>query len=434
MVDFTAPVDIANRALQHCGAKRIATPDFSEISRNCSEVSFCYDKLRKAELQSRYWSFAIKRTILRSVDANTMILVPSLWMPTTTYFVGQIVADRQGTLWESLIPNNLGNDPLLTTFWQPYCGPLGVPIWDSTGTTSYFTGELVYTTPGDGTNRVYRSLIDSNSDDPASPTDWDATVTYSKDQVVTFNSVAYMSLIDLNLDNEPDLAPALWSGTATYAAGAKVGGSDGMIYQSIGSGNIGNDPVTDGGTHWTNTGILNPWTTSFVGGSGSVNWLQIGGAEFPSGVTLRSPNKLYPMEIGPATQFTARHLYVLPGNYLRKAPQNPKKGIPYLGGPSGVAYDDFLIEGKFLSTGNKGPLVFRFVADITDVTKMHSMFCEGVAMRIGIEVCEILTQSGPKLQTIAAAYKKWMTEAGTVDAIEDGFVDPPDDDYISVRF
>lgn len=434
MSDFRAPVDIANRALQHCGASRIATPDFSENSRNCAEVSFCYDKLRKAELQRRYWTFAIKRQVLRPIDQNTMLLAPSLWMSGMTYFAGSIVADATGMLWTSTIPNNLGNDPLLTSFWAPYFGPMAVPLYDTSGTTAYLAGELVYTTPGDGTNRVYLSLQSANSDVPSTATAYDRTVTYFKNQVVTFASVAYMSLIDLNLNNEPDLAPALWASGTTYAAGAKVGGSDGMVYQSIGSGNVGNDPTLDGGVHWTNTGVLNPWTTVFTSGTGSVKWLEIGGTEFPAGVGLVQLNIVYPLGAGPSTQSQTSNVYHLPAGYLRLASQNPKPGLNPLGGPSGVNANDWLIEGKYLVTNYAGAIVLRFVADVTDVTMMHIMFCEGLAARIALEVCEPLTQSAAKVATIGKMYDRWMSEAGIVDAIEDDFEDPPDDVYLTVRY
>jgi hypothetical protein len=433
MADFTAPVDIGNRALQHCGVPRIATPDFSEDSQRCSEVSFCYDKLRRAELQRRFWSFAITRTVLRAIDQNTMRLTPSLWAPTTTYFAGSIVADALGVLWISTIPNNLNNDPLLTSFWEPYFGPRTVPLYDASGTTAYFAGELVYTAPGDGTNRVYLSLQSNNTDDPATPTAYDATVTYFKDQVVTFNSVAYMSLIDLNLNNEPDLAPALWASGTTYAAGAKVGGSDGMIYQSVGSGNVGNDPTTDGGVHWTNTGALNPWSTVFVGGAGSDKWLQIGGAEFPAGVTLTTLNIVYPLGSGPWWQASTKNAFALPAAFLALAPQNPKAGLSVVGGPIDPGYNDWLIERGYLISSETGPIVLRFVADVTDVRKMHSMFCEGLAARIGFEVCEILTQSTAKLGAISKIYDRWISEAGTVDAIEQGYTDTPEDDLVTVR-
>jgi hypothetical protein len=433
MAGFTAPVDIGNRALQHCGVPRIATPDFSEDSQRASEVSFCYDKLRKAELQRRYWSFAIKRTVLRALDQNSMLLAPSLWVPNTTYFRGSVVADAVGTLWISNIPNNRGNDPLLTAFWEPYFGPLAVPLYDATGTTAYFAGELVYTAAGDGTNRVYLSLQSNNSDNPATPTAYDPAVTYFKNQVVTFNSVAYMSLIDLNLSNEPDLSPPLWSSTTTYAAGAKVGGSDGMIYQSVTSGNLNHDPTEDGGVNWTATGILNPWTTVFVGGAGSDKWLQIGGTEFPSGVGLTTLNIVYPLGSGPWWQASTKNAFYLPASFLCIAPQNPKAGLSVVGGPIDPGYNDWLIESGFLISAETGPIVLRFVGDVTDVRKMHSMFCEGLAARVGFEVCEVLTQSTAKLGAISKIYDRWISEAGTVDAIEQGYTDVPEDDLVTVR-
>lgn len=434
MVAFRTPIDIANRALQHCGATRIdPLLGFNEDSRNASEVGFCYDKLREAELQRRYWTFSIKRTILRAIDSNTMLLVPALWVQNTTYFVGSIVADQAGSLWISNTPYNLGNDPLLTTAWEPYFGPMAVALYDTSGTTAYDAGELVYTTTGNGTALAYLSLQAGNSDVPGTATVYDPTVTYRKNQVVTFSGVAYMSLIDLNSNNEPDLAPALFNIATTYAAGAKVGGSDGVIYQSIGSGNIGNDPTLDGGAHWTNTGVLNPWTTSFIGGTGSDKWLLIGGSAFPNGVGLTTLNIVYPIGTGPANQANTKNVFRLPANYLRIAPQSPKPGLNWLGGPSGVFYDDWLIEGDYLITSQVGSIPLRFVANMTNVSKMHANFCEGLAARIGLEVCEPLTQSSAKLQTIGKLYDRFMPEAGMVDGIEDGFTDSPDDDYLSVR-
>jgi hypothetical protein len=436
MTAYRIPPDIGNRALQHCGASRMdPLLGFADTSsKGAAEISFCYDKLREAELQRRVWTFATRRQVLRAIDTTTMRLVPSLWEQGATYFVGSIVSDQNNYLWISRVRNNLGNDPLLTTAWDPYFGPLTVSAFAGiTGTTSYSAGELVYTYAGNGTSLVYLSLINGNGDVPGVATTYSPTVTYFKNQVVTFGSTAYMSLIDLNLNNEPDLAPALFNIATTYAVGNQVGGSDGVIYQSIGSGNIGNDPTLDGGVHWTNTGILNPWTTVFVGGSGSLNWLLIGGSGFPAGVGLTTLNIVYPVGAGPCSDPTTNNVYRLPSGYLRLAPQNPKPGIPALGGPSGIGYSDWLVESDYLITADSS-VTLRFVADITDVSRMHTMFCEGLAARIGLEVCESVTQSTAKLTTIAKIYDRWISDAGEVDAVEDGFTDAPDDDYVTVRF
>jgi len=432
MVAFRSPADIGNRALQHCGAGRMDPAlGFNENSRNAAEVLFAYDKQREAELRRRYWTFAIRRTVLRAVDTNTMRLVAALWSPITSYFTGSIVADQSGNLWISRIPNNLNNDPLLSILWDPYFGPRSVSLYDST--LAYSAGELVYTAPGDGTNRVYLSLQNGNSDVPGTATAYDATVTYFKNQVVTYLGIPYMSLIDLNTANTPSLAPALFNIATTYAVGNQVGGSDGVIYTSVGSGNLGNDPTTDGGVNWTNTGVLVPWTTVFIGGAGSDKWLQIGGKEFPSGVGLTTLNIVYPVGAGPSSQSTSRNLFLKPAGYLRLAPQNPKPGIGALGGPTGVSYDDWLIEGEYLISSCAGPITLRFVADFTDVARMDAMFCEGVAARIALAVMDTITQSNAQIQIVQGVFKKWESDALTIDGIEDGYIDPPDDDYVTVR-
>src|SRR5438132_499877 len=110
MTAFQTPVDIGNRALQHCGAARMdATLGFNDTSsRGASEIAFCYDKLRRAELRRNLWVCSIHHATLRAIDANTMLLSPALWVSTTTYFDNSIVTDQSGNLWISNIPNNLG--------------------------------------------------------------------------------------------------------------------------------------------------------------------------------------------------------------------------------------------------------------------------------------------------------------------------------------
>lgn len=56
---MSSPVEIANRALQKLGAKRISA--FTDGSNNARAVQTCYDVLRQAELRKHRWSFAIQR-------------------------------------------------------------------------------------------------------------------------------------------------------------------------------------------------------------------------------------------------------------------------------------------------------------------------------------------------------------------------------------
>lgn len=423
---FFSAVDIANRALQHCGATRIdPAQGFLEDSKNASETQACYDGLRRAELRRNVWRFATRRTAIRPITATTMFIQPSLWSSTVTYVPGSLVTDTAGVLWSSIQNDNLNNQPGFTPAWEKYFGAVTADVYDST--QSYFAGELVYEFPGDGTYTVFKSVVNGNATDPSVPTAWDATVTYNKDQVIQRSSTLYQSLINLNLNKDPASVPALWVSITTYSTGQQVTGSDGMIYQSLVNSNLGIDPTLDNGTHWHNTGVLAAWTTNFSGQSGNDQWVEID-------VGLVAPNIQYPVGTGPMEQSDTRNVYPLPANFLREAPQDPKAGSASIfGAPTRLLYTDWEYEGGFLVTRMSQPIVYRFVADIVDVTQMDDLFCEGLAARIGFEVCETLTQSTVKQNTIASAYNRFMTEARTVNGIETGPTEAPEDDWVATR-
>jgi hypothetical protein len=357
----------------------------------------------------------------------TMFLAPGLWSGSTTYFPGAIVEDSAGSLWFSMQPDNLNNQPGTSSAWDLYFGTMTATPFDTSGATAYYAGDVVYEFPGTGTYTAYLSLQNSNSTDPSVTNAWSSTITYRKDQVVSYLSSNYMSLVDLNLAQVPSSAPALWAIGTTYATNALVGASDGYIYKSVGSGNVGNNPVTDLGVHWTNTGVLNPWTTVFTQGLGSNQWLQLG-------VGLTDLFFAYPIGTGPSNESATRNVYRLPANFLRRAPQDPKAGsTSFLGAPTGLMYDDWDLEGDFIVTRQSDPIVFRFVADMVNVNAFDPMFFEGLAARIAIEVCETITQSTDKLSKAEGAYGKFMTEARVVNGIETGPTEPPEDDWITCR-
>lgn len=549
MTEFLTPVDIGNRAAQHCGVEMMdATLGFTENSKTARQISFIYGKVRRAELRRNVWRFATRRAILRPIDTNTMVLAPAMWVSVTTYFKGSIVSDASNNLWISRTNANIGNDPQNTLLWEPYFGPLTVSLWDSTA--NYATGELVYTAAGDGTYNVYQAAVNQNAVHPALPNQWAATTTYFQDNVVqvfpawaigttyaqgaavqytdgnwyaslinsnlgnapavtstawalmptlvlasqavpvtTINQpplsspideweqgttysagtfvmfdaalwlaigtstgafpnasaspswvavtggVLYQSLIDLNIGNNPAAAPPLWATGTTYALNALVGASDGTIYKSLANGNVGHNPVSDGGVHWQETGVLNPWTTVFTLGGGNSQWLQVGGADFPNGVAIVDPDITYPLNSGPAEQTWNRNVFRLPSGYLRECPQDPKAGaVSFLGAPGGLTFKDWLFEGNYIVSADCGPLMLRFVADVTDVTAMDDMFCEALAARVALEAVEPLTQSTAKMGAIEKIYGKWVGDARIVNGIEVGSEQPPVDDWIACRY
>ena len=544
---FSSAVDIANRALQHCGLPRIATPDFSENGQRAQECGFAYGKLKRAELRDNVWVTSTRKAVLRPIDTNTMLLAPTLWEESATYFQGSIVSDSINFLWISRTQNNTGAPPEISYTWEPYFGPMTASLYDSSQV--YFAGEIVYTAPGDGTYNVYLSTISDNAVDPSLPNQWSATAVYQANQVVQafaawaggttyaagatvtytdgftytslvngnvgnvppatgaswiltplltlqsqlvpittvagvpqsspviewsplttysigsfvmFNAVEYvstansntanqpntsgswaaltggtlwMSLFNLNINNAPASTPANWASGTTYAIGNTVAASDGIIYTSLVNSNSGHDPSNGGSPAQWQSGSLVPWTTAFTLGGGNPQWLQIGGSAFPAGVGLTTLDIRYPLGAGPYSQDTTRNVYRKPANFLRVCSQDPKAGaVSWLGVPGNDTDNDWTYEGNYFTTWDGSPIPYRFVADIADVTQFDDMFCEALAARIGIAVCPILTQSTEKVKQIEAEYEKWSGLAKTVNGIEIGWVNPPQDDLIACRY
>lgn len=515
MPEFLSPVDIANRALQRVGSDFITS--FADNSERASAVSFNYGKLRQAELERNTWTFSTRRAAIRALDVNSAILQPALWVSSTTYFLGSIVTDQAGTLWKSILRDNLGNQPGVNiSAWVPYFGPVSVSLY--TGSVSYFVGEIVYTAAGDGTFNVYQSQVSGNGLDPSLPNVWSNLTTYNKDWVVvvypnwavgtTYGKGAtvlytdnnyYTSLIAGNVGNTPPTNPADWvltpilqlvpqqnvltlGGTVVstpltpapglsqplgnvpqtspvtewmqstnYGLGTFVMFNT-VEYVSLQNNNTGNFPgasptfwaAITGGTSYMSLVDFNvgnapasspsQWTSTITGGAMNQQWLLIGGSAFSTGVGISPLLVTYPVGAGPLSQSWTKNVYMLPAGHLRKAPQDPKRGVnSWLGSPGNTQNLDWTFEGPFLVTWDSQPIVYRFIADMQNVSEFKPVFCEALACRIAMEVCEKLTQSSAKIQVIAQMYKKFMTEAITIDAIETGAIEPPLDDLIATR-
>ena len=431
MTPLQTAIDVANRALDHVGQDPIGPLGFNEQSKKARLMARLYNNLRRSELRRYVWKFSTMRTVLRPLTINTMRISPVLWSSSQTYFIGSVVSDAFGVTWSSNIPDNINQEPGNSFAWDFYSGPLVVFPYDPKQT--YWAGELVYVAPGDGSYKVYRSKVNQNNDNPATATIWDPTATYNKNQIVIDGgSILYISLVNLNTNQLPSThAPAAWSAAATYSIGQTVRGLDGFVYTSVTNGNINHNPVLDvTGTNWTNTGVQAAWDSGFnqsTSGTGSLKWLQVF-------AQLTAWDPVYPVGAGPDVQSQTLNAFDMPANYLREAPQDPTAGnISYLGAPWGLQVTDWKYENGYICSWKVDPIIYRFVADFVDVRRMDPMFIEGLAIRMAFEACEPLTQSVDKLKTIGSKLEKFMGEAGIVNGIETGPVEPPVDDWIAAR-
>lgn len=421
---FLDSLDIANRALQKIGAERIETVD--ENSKNNKEVSFVYDTVRRAELRRNVWVFSIRWATLRAIGNSTRLLDPRSWNEEQLYLPGSLVKDDNGIIWMSVVPENEGNEPGATTAWDQYFGPMTAEEYDED--TTYSAGELVYVEGDDpGGFTVFMSLSNDNEVAPATGTAWVSTTLYGMNDVVLHSSSTWRSVIPVNRGITPATGPSDFDIDVSYSAAQTVTGSDGFIYSSVGNGNVGNDPVEDNGTYWTNTGVAHAWKSVPTMVEGASSWR-------PMFATLKSILFTYPIGTGPREQSSTSNIFRKPAGFLRLAVQNPKEGRPTtLGGPRDEGFTTLDQEGNYFVGYATASLTIRFAADVVVVPDMDDLFCEGFACRIAYETCEIITASGGKLQAIGASYNTFMGDARRVNSIEIGPIDPPEDDLITVR-
>lgn len=438
--EFNEPLDVMNRAAQHLGVPRITS--FGDPGVFGQEIVFAYDKLRVAELKRNVWKFATRTSVIRPLNVSTRLITPQPWLNNWVYRPGSIVSFNGVYYVASLATGNLNQTPGGGTggFWDIYFGPLSVMEWESSTDSvfgGYWPGELVYVNNGLGWVDTFVSVTNANATDPETPDVWSTTAFYHPGDVVAYTDSRgttwyYMSLVDLNIGNEPDLSAVPWNVNTTYAKGATVCGSDGLLYTSTQNGNLGNVPSQSVSTFatvgpWYTDGTQVAWTQSFAADTTPNEWRKV-----VAGLT--HVLSLWPAGAGPENQSFTKNVYRLPSGFLRRAPQDPNAGaISFLGAAGGIPIKDWEFSDNFLITRDFDPIPLRFVANMQRVNEFDPMFCEGLAARIGFELAERVTQDLKKKQAIGAVYQKFMTEARLVNGIETGPTEPPEDSFVTCR-
>lgn len=422
---------IANRALQKVGSQRIASGALlTEQSKVADEIRACYDILRRAELRRNVWRFSIRNVAIRALNLVTQNVTFGTWASGTTYKQNDIITGSDSQLYISLIASNTGNDPTSTLGkWTLYFGPLQANQYVTTFSLTQVYAIHQYALGSNGT--VYTSLVGNNlgNDPTITPATWNSGTTYSSGNFVTGSDGSiYQSLAGSNLNHNPvgdggvhwaELVADPVTGAFGWAVASNINANlayyAGEMIYTLGSTTVYLSAVSNNQTNPT-TDTTGSWIT------------------FTSNPTLSAVNFIYPIGSGPANDSTTRNVFMLPNGFLREAPQAPKaQRNAFLGGPAGLYANDWNYENQCFTSAYQGPIIYRFAADVSDPTLFDAMFVEGFACRIALEVCETLTQSTKKLNGIAQEYKKFMSEARVVNGIETGPTDPDLDEYIAVR-
>lgn len=249
------------------------------------------------------------------------------------------------------------------------------------------------------------------------PPAYSAGNTYALGYLVTYGSVIWQSQRATNIAHTPgtDAYWEVYSGPMTVSLFDTTNGTEYF------SGELAYNVTAPAYLSAASGNVVTPPTSA---------WITQTSATL-SGVTSTI---LYPLGAGPVSQSATRNIFVLPNGYLRKAPQYPNSTeVGISGGPNSNWGDDWVLEGNYLISSTVYPLILRFIADITLVTAMDPMFCEGLAGRIGYETCQTITQSDTKRAAAREHYLSSIGQARLTNGIEVGEDQPPEDEYITVR-
>lgn len=148
------------------------------------------------------------------------------------------------------------------------------------------------------------------------------------------------------------------------------------------------------------------------------------------GMAAQSTYPLVPAGPNVTINGRARNMFSLPYGFLRATYPDPKVESTATNVTSaGLRFSDWQFENNYLISHESDPIILRFVADISDVSTMDDLFCEGLAARIAYEVCESITQSNIKLQAIASAYQKFISDARLINWLETGATESQEQEY-----
>jgi hypothetical protein len=252
--------------------------------------------------------------------------------------------------------------------------------------------------------------------------------------------------------------PGVWAVGTTYAAGNVVMDATGVYWISLAATNLANTPgaaptagypafwsqyfgptVAD---VWSNAVIYDAGEIVYKTGSPRVYYIcttnatvaatdpASGAPWVPIGTVTadRIITFLQPSGVGKTVNGRARNLFHLPNGYLRMlAPDPMVESTGQLNTSAGIPQTDYQFEGNYIITSAAGPLLLRYVADVSNVLEMDGLFCEGLGCRIAYELAETLTQNKDKIAAASTAYTAFMADARLVNWIETGNSEPQED-------
>jgi len=110
----------------------------------------------------------------------------------------------------------------------------------------------------------------------------------------------------------------------------------------------------------------------------------------------------------PAPDWGKQNSFTLPSDFLKLADPDPEDNS---------SVTDYEIEGRKIFTNFSAPLYIRYVRQVTDPNEMDVLFREALACRMAMEMCETLSQSNSKKESLRSDYILAIREARKSNAI-----------------
>ena len=126
----------------------------------------------------------------------------------------------------------------------------------------------------------------------------------------------------------------------------------------------------------------------------------------------------------PAPTWGRANSFQLPAGFIRLVPDYPEQNHNS---------KDWVIEGQKIVTNASAPLEVRCLVDVTDANLMDPLFRDLLSTAIALEICEEITQSNTKKDSLNADYKQIVREAKKASSIEKRPAVAPDPTWITER-
>lgn len=88
---------------------------------------------------------------------------------------------------------------------------------------------------------------------------------------------------------------------------------------------------------------------------------------------------------------------------------------------------------KFIVTSDSGPLDIKYIYDVAAPDLYDDLFVEALASKIALEICDEVTGSGAKKESLRIDYRDAIAEAKNIGSIESVADEFPEDDWIAAR-